>query len=552
MKPTSYLRLAAVLALTLIASTTSAQQATTNDNDSGSPVRFEISFPASVHDQPITGRAYVMITRSAVREPRLQLSQVDGIPFFGRDIDQLAPGEVVVIDHTDLGFPVDSLRDIPDGDYFVQAFVNIYARYPRADGHVVWMHEDQWEGQRWWVSPGNLHSPVQRLRLNASQGYRIQLVADQEIPPVTVPPDTEWVKRFSFTSPTLSEFWGRPIRLGATVLLPRDYDRETIAYPVVYQQGHFSLNAPLRFREGTELYEAWIADDFPRMLVVTFQHPNPYYDDSYAVNSANVGPYGDALLDELIPEIERRFRIIREPYARLLAGGSTGGWEALALQLFHPDFFGGTWCYCPDPVTFSAYEGVDIYTDTNAFYKQHEWYRVPTPNIRDPLGRVRLTVEQKNQFEYVNGTKGRSGRQMDVWSAVFGPVGADGYFEPLFDKLTGEINDDVAAYWKEHYDLLAYMQRHWATLGPKIVDKLHIYTGDMDTYYLDVGVVLLERWMQQTTDPHYPGFFMYGDRQPHCWSGPVTQAERLREMAQFVLRKQPDGKTAPWWPGTRR
>ncbi len=337
------------------------------------------------------------------------------------------------------------------------------------------------------------------------------------------------------------------IRLGATVLLPRDYDRETIAYPVVYQQGHFSLNPPLRFREGTDLYDAWMADDFPRMIVVTFQHPNPYFDDSYAVNSANVGPYGDALLEELIPEIERRFRIIPQPYARLLAGGSTGGWEALALQLFHPDFFGGTWSYCPDPVTFSAYEGVDIYTDANAFYKQHEWYRVPTPNIRDPLGRVRLTVEQKNRFEYVSGTRGRSGRQMDIWSAVFSPVGPDGYYEPLFDKLTGEISDDVATYWKEHYDLLAYMQRNWATLGPKVVDKLHIYTGDMDTYYLDVGVVLLERWMQQTTDPHYPGFFMYGDRQPHCWSGPVTQAERLREMAQFVLRKQPEGVTAGWW-----
>jgi hypothetical protein len=141
---------------------------------------------------------------------------------------------------------------------------------------------------------------------------------------------------------------------------------------------------------------------------------------------------------------------------------------------------------------------------------------------------------------------------MDIWSAVFGPVGADGYFEPLFGKLTGEINPDVAAYWREHYDLLAYMQRNWATLGPKIVDKLHVYTGDMDTYYLDVGVVLLERWMKETTDPHYPGFFMYGDRQPHCWIGPVTRAERLREMAQFVLRKTPEGTTAPWWPGASR
>ncbi|MBI3695463.1 MAG: hypothetical protein HY238_11580 [Acidobacteria bacterium] len=316
---------------------------------------------------------------------------------------------------------------------------------------------------------------------------------------------------------------------------------------MLYMQGHFSLAPPLGFLEGGELFQQWTRDDFPRMIVVTFQHPNPYYDDSYAVNSANVGPYGDALLEELIPQVEQRFRVIREPYARLPAGGSTGGWEALALQLFHPGFFGGAWCYCPDPVTFSAYEGVDIYKDENAFYKQHEWYRVPTPNIRDTFGETQLTVRQKNRFERVNGTKGRSGRQMDIWSAVFGPVGKDGYFEPLLDQLTGAINRDVANYWKEHYDLLAYMQRNWVTLGPKIAGKLHVYVGDMDTYHLDKGVVLMEQWMKTTTDPHYPGFFVYGDRKPHCWSGPLSQAERLREMAQFILRHKPDGAPTPWW-----
>jgi hypothetical protein len=511
------------------------------------PARFEISFPASVHAQPITGRVYVMISRNGEREPRLQLNQVDGIPFFGRDVVALAPGAAALIDDADLGFPVERLREIPKGEYYVQAFVNVYSEFKRGDGHVVWMHDDQWEGQRWWAAPGNLASRVQKLALDASQGYRIALVADQKLPPVSVPPDTAWVKRFKLESPLLTRFWGRPIFLGATVLLPRDYDRDSSAYPVLYQQGHFSLEPPLGFREGGPLHQEWIKQDFPRMLVVTFQHPNPYYDDSYAVNSANVGPYGDALMQELIPEIEKRFRVIREPHARILAGGSTGGWEALALQLFHPDFFGGTWCYCPDPVTFSAYEGVDIYKDDNAFFKQHEWYRVETPNIRGSFGEVRLSVRQKNLFEHVNGSKGRSGRQMDVWSAVFGPVGKDGYFEPLFDKRTGVINRDVAAYWKERYDLLYYMQRNWPALGPKLEAKLHFYVGDMDTYYLDKGVVLLEQWMKTTANPHEPGFFLYGDRKPHCWSGPVTPAERVREIAQYVLRNNPGGAVAPWW-----
>jgi len=198
-------------------------------------------------------------------------------------------------------------------------------------------------------------------------------------------------------------------------------------------------------------------------------------------------------------------------------------------------------------VSFAGYEGVDIYEDANAFYKDYGWYTVPTSNIRDIFGQVRLTVEQKNQFELVCGTKGRSGRQMDIWSAVFGPVGDDGYYEPLFDKRTGVMDPEVAQYWKENYDLLYYMQKNWSTLGPKLLDKLHVYTGDMDTFYLDKGVVLMEEWMKSTERPHYEGFFLYGDRKPHCWIGPVTQAERLKEIAQFVARKKPEGATTPWW-----
>ena len=508
--------------------------------------RFEISFPRSAHSKPITGRVYVMISRTAETEPRQQVGRT-GIPFFGQDIEQLKPGQAATIDERDLGAPVASIREIPPGDYFVQAFVNIYSEYRRADGHVLWMHEDQWEGQHWRRSPGNLYSDVQKLHVDPTKPEVVQLSASNVIPPVVIPPDTEWVKRFKFQSPSLTKFWGRPIYLGATVLLPRDYDRETIHYPVNYVQGHFSLAPPMRFEVGSELYEEWIKDDFPRMIVVTFQHPNPYFDDSYAVNSVNLGPYGAALLNELIPEVETRFRVIREPYARILSGGSTGGWEALALQIFHPDFFGGTWSYCPDPVTFSNVEGINIYADSNAYYKQYGWRKIFTPNSTETDGQVRLTSRQRNYYELVSGTKGRSSEQLDIWSAVYGPLGEDGYFEPLWDKRTGEINPEVAPYWKENYDLLYYLQQNWATVGPKLVDKIRIYTGDMDTYYLEYGVRRLEEWMKTTSNPHYAGYFLYGDRKPHCWRGPGTQAERLKEMAEFVLYKKPEGTTTPWW-----
>jgi hypothetical protein len=487
-----------------------------------------------------------MISRTTEREPRLQIGR-DGTPFFGQDVVGLEPGDAGIIDGNALGSPVERLEDLPPGEYYVQGMVNIYTQFERSDGHTLWMHNDQWEGQAFQRSPGNLYSDVMKVRLDPEAGYDIELVADNVIPPIPFPEDTEWVKRFRFQSPILTEFWGQPIYLGATVLLPRDYDRSTISYPVLYKQGHFSTGAPLRFREGSEIYQEWVKDDFPRMLVVTFQHPAPYFDDSYAVNSVNVGPYGDAIMEELIAEVENRFRIIKEPWARWLDGGSTGGWESLALQLFHPDFFGGVWSYCPDPVTFTNVEGINAYEDENAYYKVRGWRKVPTVNSRSPDGTMRMTSRQRNYYELAKGTKGRSGEQLDIWSAVYGPLGEDGYFKPLFDKETGVIDPSVAEYWRENYDLLEYMKRNWSWLGEKLVDKIHIYIGDMDTYRLEQAVYELQAWMETTENPHYPGFFMYGDREPHCWSGPVTTAERLKEMAQHGLRHKPQGTTTPWW-----
>ena len=504
--------------------------------------RFEIVVPSSTHAEPITGRVYVMIARTDAREPRLQIGRT-GQPFFGRDIEQLAAGQVAVVDGTDLGWPVRYLAELPAGEYYVQGFVNVYSEFRRADGHVLWMHDDQWEGQRFNRSPGNLYSDVQQVRIDPGEGFSIRLVADNVIPPIEVPPNTEWVERFKFQSPMLTEFWGRPIYLGATVLLPRDYHTSTIEYPVLYRQGHFSLGEPLR----GQVRQEWMEDDFPRMLVVTFQHPVPYFDDSYAVNSVNVGPYGDALLEELIPEIERRYRAIKQPWARLLDGGSTGGWEALALQIFHPDFFGGTWSYCPDPVTFTNVEGVNIYEDENAFYKNRGWFKVPTINSREVNGEVRVTSEQRNRFELVSGTKGRSGQQLDIWAAVHGPIGEDGYFKPLYDKRTGVIDPEVAEYWRDNFDLLEHLKRNWSWIGPKLAGKLHIYTGDMDNYYLNFPVMEMQAWMETTENPHYPGFFMYGRTEGHCYSGPVSTAERLKEMAQHVMRNQPAVLDTPWW-----
>jgi hypothetical protein len=162
-------------------------------------------------------------------------------------------------------------------------------------------------------------------------------------------------------------------------------------------------------------------------------------------------------------------------------------------------------------------------------------------------GRVGLTSEQRNHLELVNGTHGRSGEQIDIWSAVFGPLGSDGYFDPAFDKRAGEINPKVVQYWKDNFDLLEYLKRNWTSVGPKLVDKLHIYAGTMDTYQLNYAVRELDEWMKTTSNPHYEGFFEYGVGEPHCYTGRLTQAERLVEIADFIAAKRPYVADVPWW-----
>lgn len=538
-------RSSAVLSISLLLAVSLGAQQRDTTSPSGRGLRVEVTVPASIRKEPVTGRVYVMVARDNQREPRLQIGRT-GTPFFGRDVEMLPPGRAAVLDVTDLGTPVASMKDLPPGDYWVQGFVNVYSEFRRADGHTIWMHDDQWEGQHWNVSPGNLYSQPRRVQIGPAT-ETVKLTADQVVPPVEIPPDTEFVQRFKIQSPLLTKFWGRPIYLGATVLLPRDYHRATMKYPILYRQGHFSLAAPLGFQPGAEIHDAWMRDDFPRMIVVTLQHPTPYFDDSYGVNSVNVGPYGDAITKELMPEIERRYRVIGEPWARLTDGGSTGGWISLAHQFFYPDLYGGVWSYCPDSVTFTDVEGINVYKDDNAFTRKVDWRTVPIINTREVNGHVRLTSEQRNHMELVNGTKGRSGEQLDIWSAVFGPVGKDGYFEPLFDKRTGAMNRTVAEYWREHYDLLEYLKRNWRTLGPKLVDKVHVYTGTMDNFFLNNSTKELETWMKTTENPHYEGFFLYGDGKGHCWQGPESTPERLKQMAAHVMRHMPAGTTTPWW-----
>jgi hypothetical protein len=552
------------LALVLLLGS-SFQAATGRLSQRDSAVRFEISFPARVRQEPVDGRLLLLLSRNTSGEPRFTAANwANPQPMWGMDVEGLQAGQPAVIDSRVPGYPVESIADVPAGEYTIQAVLNVYTTFRRSDGHVVKLHMDQWEGQQWNRSPGNLYSRPAKIKIDPARAATIRLSLDEKIAPIDPPKDTRFVKHVKIRSEVVSRFWGRDMYIGAVVLLPKGFDEHPEArYPVVYVQNHFTPtlrgfgedlsepSAPDR-RGRAGFYQGWTADGFPRFLLVIPQEPNPFYDDSYAVNSVNVGPYGDAITKELMPYVEKKFRAIGEPWSRTLTGGSTGGWRTLAVQILYPDLFNGAWAFCPDPVDFRYFQLVNIYEDENAYYPRSEWKKDPIrPWMRNVDDQVLVTVKEASTLELVLGTRGRSGEQMDIFQAVFGPVGSDGYPRLLYDKRTGVIDKEVAAYWKEHFDLRYIMDRDWPALGPKLKGKLRIYIGDTDTFYLEEATQLLESFLRATKDPYFDGSVEYGKRAPHCWSGVPPGANPyiyyIPAMADHITRTAPAGADVKSW-----
>ena len=510
-------------------------------------VKFSVQFAPELSSAPQDGRLLVLLSNDPSDEPRFQISiGLESQMVFGVDVNGMKPGENIKIDSA-FGYPVMNFRDIPPGEYYAQAVINRYETFTLENGKKVKLPPDQGEGQQWNRKPGNFYSKPVKVKIEAGHSETIQLTMDQQVPAIEQPADTKYVKHIRIESKLLSKFWGKPMFLGAHVLLPEGFEEHPEAkYPLMIYHGHFPSDfggfqtAPpdpamdttdyssrfgiygynkIQQEEAYNFYKQWTAPAFPRFLVVEIQHANPYYDDSYAVNSANLGPYGDAIMYELIPEIEKQFRGIGQGWARFTYGGSTGGWEALAVQMFYPDEFNGCFAACPDPVDFRAYCLVDIYKDKNAYVYESNFKKLERPAHRNYLGQVSASTRESNYFELALGDRARSGQQWDIWEAVYSPMDEDGYPKRLFNKLTGEIDTTVAAYWREHYDLRHILERDWATLGPKLQGKIHIFCGDMDNYYLNNAVYLMEDFLKKTKTPFYGGEVDYGDRAEHCWNG---------------------------------
>ena len=547
-----------------------------NKNSDDNKIKFEIEYSEKFQEDGFDGRLLLMISNDNRAEPRFQINDSHNTQMiFGVDVESWDANQKVVIDSEAIGYPIKSTKEIQEGEYYVQAFLHKYETFNLSTGYSVKLPMDQGEGQKWNISPKNLYSTPKKIKIKNSATISISL--DNEIPPIEPAEDTEFIKHVKIKSEMLSKFWGRDMYLQANVLVPHGFNQKSnTRYPLMIFHGHFPNTfrgfrtepptAPeedtiynsrfgitgyqyIQEKEAYDLYKNWISDDFPRFLAIEIQHQNPYYDDSYAVNSANIGPYGDAITYELIPHVEKLFNGVGEPWGRFLYGGSTGGWESLAAQVLYPKEYNGCFAACPDPIDFRAFTVVNIYEDDNAYYHEGSFRKTLRAGMRDGKGIIKNHLIQINQRESVLGSKGRSGDQWDIWQAVYSPSGEDGYPKPIWDRETGKIDKDVAKYWKENYDLSYIMKRDWDKIGKDLEGKIHIYCGDMDNYYLNNAVVLTEEFLESTTDPYYNGEVDYGDMAEHCWNGDhenPNHISRLRYNTMYIPKiKERLRKTAP-------
>jgi len=526
---------------------------------------ISIKLPDSLSKKPVDGRLLLIFSTNFSGEPRNQISDAPTTQqVLGVDVNGWQPGTTKMISLNAFGYPIEKISDIPTGEYNIQAVFHIYETFHRKDGHVVKLPMDRGEGQHWNQAPGNFYSVPFKINFNPKTRILHNVVLTKTIPPIKEPEDTKYIKHIKIQSKLLTEFWGRPMYLGVHILLPEGWDTHPdVKYPLAIFHGHFPSDfggwrivppdenlkpdTNSRFnligynktvqQEAYNFYKLWTGPNFPRVIAIEIQHANPFYDDSYAVNSANLGPYGDAITYELIPEIEKRFRGIGQGWARFMYGGSTGGWEVLAAQVFYPDEYNGCYSACPDPIDFRHYTSFNIYEDKNAYYREGPFRKVLRPGHRNYLGHVNTMVKDMNHRELALGSKSRSGDQWDIWEAVYSPVGKDGYPERIFDKYTGEINKKVAEYWKENYDLVHIIQRDWPKIGHKLAGKIHLYVGDMDNYYLNNAVYTAEEMIKKLENPKCNCEVDYGDRAEHCWNGDQKNPiwiSRLRYHQMFI------------------
>ena len=540
---------------------------------------FSVTLAPEHAREPLNGRLLLLLSVDPSKEPRFLIDVgTKSQQVFGIDVSGWKGGAPQVFDSKVLGYPRLSLADVPAGTYRVQALLHRYETFRRKDGHVVQLPMDRGEGQVWNLAPGNLYSTVREIKVDPAVQTPIALVLDQIIPPIKPPADTEWVKHERIQSRLLTEFWGRPMYLGAHVLLPKGWAEHPKArYPLMINHGHFPADFD-GFRHRASGSEA--RTRLQRALPSLRLQPAAAGARSPALQGLDQPGISARARDRdsTRQSVLRRFvrRQLREP--RPVCGCNSAGADSLsgtqvprarrglvAIRLRRLDGrvgSAGSSGEVPGLLqrcvrglsrsrsTFALMARVNIYEDRNAYVVDAPFKQTPRIAMRDHLGRPTATLEEVNRLEWVLGPNSRSGGQWDIWQAVFSPVGADGYPQPIWNKRTGEIDRAVASYWRENYDLVHIMQRDWEKgLGEKLRGKIHLYVGELDNYYLERAVYLAQEFLESTRNPGFEGVIDYGRRAEHCWNGDHTRPNsesRLRYHQMFIpLAVERMRKTAP-------
>lgn len=575
----------ATLALRALAVPTSHHQ-----RDYSSDLEFKLSVADGLLSAPTDGRIVLMLAPNGT-DP-LEDTDVTSSPnkIFGGNVYSFGSNTTVAFsggndDNTAsgvYGWPNVSLSDIQPGTYSVQAFLTRYDTVTRSDGSKVSLRFPCGDGGLNVDGFGSLTTAAtdieitgaaQTLHLVFNNVTAVDAFVGKEIGGCNQGnyEDTEFLKHVKIRSKKLSKFWNRDMYVGANVLLPAGYDAKDTQtrYPVIYNQGHWPADqGAYRYGSNANFTAAWdsgvipatnvtAARPAPKFILVTFRHEAPYYDDSYAVNTANLGPYGDAINEELIPYIENNFHTIRAPYARVQDGGSTGGWESIANVIYRPDLFGVCFSSYPDSLDFHRHQDIELYTATNAYQRADSSY---VPSIRTFVNgtqEILATVAQENHWELTFGTASRSFNQWDVWNAVFGAQGYNGYPLEPWDKVTGEIYPEAVAYWKP-FDLSDYVVTNFNSsrnLGVALAGRIFVYVGTWDNYFLNEGVVEFQKRTDAIGGPGWANITILPEK-PHGGNYQAREIWNYLELVEkWVKDHAPDGpsplSSASTAPSTR-
>ena len=468
------------------------------------------------------------------------------------------------------GWPNVSMSDIDPGTYSVQAFLTRYETVTRSDGSKVSLRFPCGDGAPNVNGYGSLVTPItdvnissgaQTLELTFNNITAVENFNGNEIGGCHQGnyEDTKFLKHIKIRSEKLSDFWGRDMYVGANVVLPAGYNANDTKtrYPVIYNQGHWPAGqGAYKYGRDENFTTAWEAGIIPgtnttaerpapKFIMVTFRHEAPYYDDSYAVNTANLGPYGDAINEELIPYLEETFNTIRAPYARVQDGGSTGGWESIANVIYRPDLFGVCFSSYPDSLDFHRHQDIELYSATNAYQRADGSF---VPSIRTHVNGsevIEATVAQENHWELTFGTSSRSFNQWDVWNAVFGVQGYNNYPLEPWDKVTGEIYPEAVEYWKP-FDLSNYVVTNFNStrnLGAALAGRIFVYVGTWDNYFLNEGVMEFQKRTDAVGGAGWANITILPEK-PHGGNYQYRETWDYLELAEkWVHDHAPDGPT---------